>query len=130
MVEENMVEWRFGIVGNIKAQHLGESGEILYGTKCFSGGTKVYISDITLDMEDRTISVLGRNRYGHYVTERIPLELIENVRVKRIFTPKVIEIMNYLKLIDGWEWRGRTGEDRRAVKEFVRTWDKLLTGEI
>ena len=32
MVEENMVEWRFGIVGNIKAQHLGESGEILYGT--------------------------------------------------------------------------------------------------
>lgn len=130
MSDKNMIEWRFGIAGNIKAQHSGENGEIFYGTKCFSGGTKVYISDVTLDVENRTISVLGRNRYGRYVTERTPIELIENVRVKRIFAPKIIGIMNHLELMDGWVWRERTGEDRRAVKEFVKMWNKLMDGEI
>ena len=35
--------WRFGVVGNIVKQHLDNEGIIRYGTKAFTGGTKVYI---------------------------------------------------------------------------------------
>ena len=39
--------WRFCVVGNIIAQHIDADGKLLYGSKAFSGGTKVYIDDLT-----------------------------------------------------------------------------------
>ena len=115
--------WRFCVVGNIKAQHTDETGKVLYGTKAFSGGTKVYIDDKTCGLNDGRISVIGLNRFGRYTTESVPVNLIENVRIQRVFKPKVLEIMNYLEAMDGWPWRGRTAEDRKAVKTFVEKWN-------
>ena len=115
--------WRFCVVGNIKAQHTDETGKVLYGTKAFSGGTKVYIDDKTWGLNDGRISVIGLNRFGRYTTESVPVGLIENVRIQRVFKPKVLEIMNYLEIMDGWPWRGRTAEDRKAVKTFVEKWN-------
>ena len=115
--------WRFCAVGNIKVQHTDESGAVLYGTKAFSGGTKVYIDDKTWGLNDGRISVIGLNRFGRYTTESVPVGLIENVRIQRIFKPKVLEIMDYLETMDGWPWRGRTAEDRKAVKTFVEQWN-------
>lgn len=115
-------DWRFCAVGNIKAQHTDENGKILYGTKAFSGGTKVYIADWTLRPDEKDISVLGLNRFGKYTTERIPVGLIENVRAQRIYKPKVHYIMDHLEIMDGWLWRRKTSEDRKAVEAFVKMW--------
>ena len=115
--------WRFCVVGNIKAQHTDETGKVLYGTKAFSGGTKVYIDDKTCGLNDGRISVIGLNRFGRYTTESVPVNLIENVRIQRVFKPKVLEIMNYLEVMDGCPWRDRTAEDRKAVKTFVEKWN-------
>ena len=115
--------WRFCAVGNIKPQRTDENGKILYGTKAFSGGTKVYIDDRTWGINDGHISVIGLNRFGRYTTESVPVDLVENVRAQRVFKPKVLEIMYFLETMDGWPWRGRTAEDRKAVKIFVEQWN-------
>ena len=115
--------WRFCVVGNIKVRHKDETGKVLYGTKAFSGGTKVYIDDRTWGLNDGHISVIGLNRFGRYTVESIPVDLVENVRAQRVFKPKVLKIMRYLEAMDGWPWRGRTAEDRKAVKAFVEKWN-------
>lgn len=118
--------WRFCVVGNIKAYHTDENGKILYGTKAFAGGTKVYIDDTTWGLNDGRITAIGLNRFGRYTTESVPVDLIENVRFQRIFKPKVLEVMQNLEIMEGWLWRGRTAEDRRAVKAFVEKWNTLF----
>ena len=91
------IDWRFCAVGNIKTQHTDENGKILYGTKAFSGGTKVYIDDKTQGSNDGCVSVIGLNRFGRYAVECIPLNLIENVRLQRIYKPTVLKIMDHLE---------------------------------
>ena len=115
--------WRFCAVGNIKAQRADETGKILYGTKAFSGGTKVYIDDNTWRPNEGDISVIGLNRFGRYAVERVPVDSLEHIRVQRIFKPKVIEIMDYLEVMDGWAWRGKTAGDRKALRAFVNKWN-------
>jgi len=114
--------WRFCAVGNIKAQHTDESGKIWYGTKAFTGGTKVYIDDKTWGLNDEHISVIGLKRFGRYAIESVSVGLIENVRLQRIYKPTVLKIMDHLEFMDGWSWRGRTAEDRTAIKSFVEKW--------
>ena len=114
------IDWRFCAVGNIKTQHTDENGKILYGTKAFSGGTKVYIDDKTQGLNDGCVSVIGLNRFGRYAVECIPLDLIENVRLQRIYKPTVLKIMDHLEYLDGWVWRGRTVADRKEITAFVK----------
>ena len=114
------IDWRFCAVGNIKIQHTDENGKILYGTKAFSGGTKVYIDDKTQGLNDGCVSVIGLNRFGRYAVECIPLDLIENVRLQRIYKPTVLKIMDHLEYLDGWIWRGRTVADRKEITAFVK----------
>lgn len=116
---ENDQNWRFCIVGNVVQQHTDENGQVLYGTKAFTGGTKLYIDDRAWNLDRGSVSVIGLNRFGHYAVEWIPVELIENLRIQRVFKPTVLEIMNYLEKADGWLWRGRTAEDRRALVAFA-----------
>ena len=123
MSENN--NWRFCAVGNVKAQHTDENGKVLYGTKAFPGGAKVYIDDKTWGLNEGYISVLGLNRFKHYAVESIPVELIENVRLQRIYKPTVLEIMDHLENSDGWVWRGRTVADRKEITDFVRMWNNL-----
>ena len=120
MIETN--NWRFCVVGNIIAQHIDADGKILYGSKAFSGGTKVYIDDLTYSLNQGRVSVIGQNRFGRYVVESVPNDLIENVRAQRIFKPVVLRIMGYLEFMDGWTWRGRTAKDKKEVYAFVEMW--------
>ena len=115
-------KWRFCVVGNIKEQHTGADGEILYGTIAFSGGTKIYLDDRTWGLNCDKITVIGLNRYKKYAVESVQVDLIENIRIQRIFKPTVLEIMDYLEAVDGWKWRGRTAEDKRELKKFVESW--------
>ena len=116
-------EWRFCVVGNIVKQHQGEDGNAYYGTKQFVGGTKVYIADYHTNWIERTVSVIGLNRFHRFEMERISIDLIENVRVQTVFKPKVLQIMRGSAIIDGYHWRGRTAEDRRTVEAYVKEWE-------
>ena len=114
--------WRFCAVGNIKAQHVDADGTVRYGTRSFTGGTKVYIDDRTWGAGDGTAGVIGLNRFGRYVTDHIPVGLIENIRFQRVFKPTVLKIMDYLEVMEGWPWRGRTAEDRKELCTFAEAW--------
>ncbi len=115
--------WRFCVVGNIVKQHVDHEGVMRYGTKAFSGGTKVYIDDTTYGLNEGAITVIGRNRFGKIAIESVEISLIENVRSQRVYTPKVLEIMDHLECCEGWAWRGRTAADRRAVEAFAKAWN-------
>lgn len=129
-MDDNNKNWRFCVVGNITKQHLDENGNILYGAKAFVGGTKVYIDDRTFNLNEGMVSVIGLNRYGRYAVENIPIDLIENIRLQRVFKPKVLEIMNHLEVMDGWVWHDRTAEDKRALNAFIKVWNELQSRPI
>ena len=122
MAEE--VNWIFGVVGNIVKTHSGEDGVVYYGTKAFTGGTKVYLNGKYWDSQCENIAVIGRNRFGRTVFERVPIELIENVRVQRIYKPHVLEIIDYLRWMEGLEWWERTAADRKDTERFVKEWNE------
>ena len=116
-------------MGNITAQHVGEDGRVFFGTKNFSGGTKVYIYDKTWGLNEGKITVMGRSRHRRYVTESVDINLIENVRLQRVFKPAVLELMDYLEAMEGCIWSGRTAKDRKEVKAFVEIWKKTVGQE-
>ena len=125
-VEENNAKnesknrnWQFGVVGNIVKQHLDIEGVVRYGTKAFTGGTKVYIDGKGWNSDRDTVSVIGRNRFGRYVIESVPVSLIENVRTQRIYKPTVIEIMDYEEAVEGWTWWKRTSADRKDAGDKI-----------
>lgn len=118
--------WRFCAVGNIKAQHLGEDGQTYYGTKKFSGGTKVYIDDKTWGLNVNKITLIGLNRFGHYEIDSVDVNLIENIRLQRVFKPTVLKIMEHLECLDGWQWRSRTSQDRKEIKAFIEMWNENI----
>lgn len=120
--ESNNNDWRFGVVGNIVKQHLDSEGIVRFGTKAFTGGTKVYIDGKGWSNDRNTVTVIGRNRFGRYVIESVPVSLIENVRAQRIYKPTIIEIMDYEEAMEGWTWWKRTSADRKAAKAFVDLW--------
>lgn len=69
---------------------------IMHGTKIFSAGTKVYISSEWADT--RTIGgsfkVIGRARKSHrLVCAWLRWDRMENVRLRRVFSPAVLRIM-------------------------------------
>lgn len=115
--------WRFGVAGNIVGRHTDTDGNVYYGTKAFTPGTKVYLDGKHWSIEQNTISVIGRNRFGKKVVESIDVNLIENVRIQRIFDPKILTILDYLEAIDGWAWWGKNSYDRKEVNLFVKNWN-------
>ena len=121
-MNDNSNIWRFCVVGNIKKQHIDIENNILYGTPKFVGGTKVYIDDKTFNLNTGSVGVIGLNRYGRYTVERVPIDLIENIRVQRVYKPKVLKIMNYLETSDGWSWSGRTTGEIKLLHTFVSAW--------
>ena len=118
----NGKEWRFSVVGNIVKTHEDDEGNVYYGTKAFKGGTKVFLDGKYFSPEETKISVIGMNRYGKYAIETVPVEYIENVRFQVIYNMTVMRIMDSVEEIDGWVWWGRTANDKREAKEFVKNW--------
>ena len=113
-------KWRFGVVGNIVSEHTDDDGNVYYGTKAFTPGTKVYINGKFWDPENPNIAVIGRNRFGRVVLETVPINLIESIRTQRIYKPHVLEIIDHLRVMDGWEWWERTAADRKDTENFVK----------
>ena len=113
-------KWRFGVVGNIVSEHTDENGNTYYGSKAFTPGTKVYLHGKFWDPENPNIGVIGRNRFGRTVFEAVPINLIENIRVKRIYKPSILDIIDYLHVMEGLEWWERTAADRKNAENFVK----------
>ena len=124
MAETEEKNWRFGVVGNIVSEHTDESGNVYYGSKAFTSGTKVYIHGKFWDPENPNIAVIGRNRFGRTVFESVPINLIENIRVKRIYKPSVLAIIDYLRVMEGLEWWERTAADRKHAENFAKELSK------
>ena len=118
-------KWRFCVSGNIVKTHPDEEGIIRYGTKAFSGGTKVYLGGKAWEKTRDNIGVIGKNRFGRYAVEFIPVMYIENIRFQRVHKPSIIEIMDYEECIEGWPWWGRTAADRKDAEAFVKIFQDL-----
>ena len=121
MDDNNSKNWRFCAVGNITAQHTDKDGNVYYGTKAFVGGTKVYIDDRPWDFNKGRANGIGLNRFKRYAVESVPTNLIENIRIQKVYKPTVLQIMSHLEALDGWPWRGRTANDRKELAAFVET---------
>ncbi len=114
--------WRYAVAGNIKETHIDDNGVLRYGTATFRGNAKVYLcgrlwDERLPDNSKSEIAVLGINRGGRYCVEVVPIALIENLRIKKVFTPKVLEIMSHYEFSDGW-W-GNTAVDKQDATEFI-----------
>lgn len=118
--------WRFCVAGNIVPTHVGDDGVTYYGTKVFSGGTKVYIDGKNWDNFERTnVVVLGKNRFGRWEFDGVDPELIENVRFGTVHSPTVLSLLKGEEATEGWFWYGRTAEDKRHAKAFAENWEEL-----
>ena len=119
MEAEPNKKWRFCAVGNVVKQHCDEQGNTYYGTIALTGGTKIYIYDASWELNPGTISVIGLNRYKRFAWESVPIELIENIRLQRIYDPKILELMHISEWMEGATWRGRTAADKKHLISFI-----------
>lgn len=119
-------DWRFGVVANITEYHTGEDGREYRGTKAFTPGTKVYLGGKGWNEERDSIGVIGRNRFGRMVLEWVPVDCLKNIRTQRIYSPRVLVMIDYQESCEGWKWWGRTSLDRKETKEFVRNRTKQM----
>ena len=115
--------WRYAVAGNIKKTRIDENGILRYGTSAFKGNTKVYLCgrlwDERLPDENKThISVVGLSRGGRYYVDYVPIELIENLRLTRVYQPQVLEIMSNFEFSHCW-W-GNTQEERDDASAFLK----------
>lgn len=111
--------WRYAVAGNIKKTRIDENGVLRYGTAAFKGNTKVYLCGRLWDSFPITeISVLGLNRSGRYYVDDVPIDLIENLRITRVYTPKVLQIMSDFEFCEYW-W-GNTQEERDDASAFLK----------
>lgn len=119
--------WRYAVAGNIKKTRIDENGVLRYGTSAFKGNTKVYLCGRLLDEripnENRKeISVLGLCRGGRYYVDSVPIDLIENVRLTRVYKPRILKIMSNFEYFNGW-W-GNSQEERDDASAFVKRWNE------
>ena len=125
-------KWRYAVVGNIKKTHIDKEGILRHGTLTYKGNTKVYISGRLLEErlpdDNRTeITVLGISRGNRYYVESTPIDLIEYVRLTRVYSPRVLDIMYDREFEDGW-W-GNTQSERNDAVAFVKRWKEYYANE-
>lgn len=129
-------EWVWGLVGNIVDEHpYGKDKKIVRGTKHFKPGTKVYCLKTHWGDGYESIPVIGRNRKGKLIEIVMRRDLIENFRMKKVFSPSVIKMMGrysyddwyygHQRWFEGW---GNADEDRREIERYLQ-WLNLNEGE-
>lgn len=113
------IEWRWGLVGNIVKEHeFGENHEIQYGTKHFSGGTKVYCAPANWGDGYENIVVIGKHRNSFkYIEIIMPSKLIENFRLQKVYKPEVLR-----KMADenSWVFWDNTNEDKSRILDMLK----------
>ena len=118
-------EWKYCVVGNIVRTHVDDAGILRYGTLTYSGGTRVYLEGRFWTPDRDTIPVVGLCRGKRYLVDyKVPVELIENVRCSRVYTPAVLAIMNNWEFKDWW-WHD-TVEDKKETEVFVSMWNDRI----
>ena len=112
--------FRYILVGNIIDKHLyGKKKEIKSGTKQFREGAKVYLLPKYGGMGHESIPVYGlpRKRWKK-IKIVIRSEMIKNVRVKKIFDPKLIEMVTNNHFYSGY------GNDETGLNNFANSMNK------
>ena len=119
--------WRWCIAGNIVKSHEDENGVTRYGTKAFSGGTKVYYFGYCSGCRfGKMIGVIGKNRFGRWAFEDVYVEHIENVRVQQVFTPRVLSIIGSAEWMDGYICWNQTPEDKAEAQNCAEHWGSYV----
>lgn len=114
--------WRYAVVGNIKPCHIDDEGNLRYGSSAFTGGTKVYLcGKYWSRKDDNKIAVIGLTRSKKWQVPIISADLIENVRLQKVFKPSVLELMNHWEFSDCW-W-GDTLSEKEDAQRFIRYWN-------
>lgn len=123
--------WRWAVVGNIQQTRIDENGILRYGTPAFKGNTRVYLCgrlwDERLPEHKDDISVCGLSRGHQYCVKSVPIELIKNVRLTRVYQPNVLEIMSNFEFCECW-W-GNNQEERDDAAAFVKRWNETYKTE-
>lgn len=95
MLDDNNIEYYECLVGNIIGNHFwGLEKKIVSGTKCFSGGTKVYCAFEYGGMGNERVIVYGRKRKSFKMLEiSIRTAYIKNLRMQKVYSPKIIQFI-------------------------------------
>lgn len=112
-----------GACWNIVDSHLfGEEKETRYGTKSFSGGTKVYVAPAQWGDGFEKVCVIGKPRHAFRLIEIvIKSDNIENFRLKKVFTPSVLKLMGK----SAHTWWGNTDEDKKNILTLVNSLNRV-----
>ena len=120
-------DWKYCVVGNITESHLDEEGALHRGTKAFTPGTKVYLCGKYWDTSKPEIEVIGLNRFGRYVLESIPVQLIESVRISKVYRQTILNIMYDWEFEDSW-W-GHYKRDKKDIERFLSLWNQRFSAQ-
>ena len=121
---ENKVAWKYCVAGNIMRMRVDEHLNYRNGTAAFKGGAKVYLNGKYHTFDQDMIDVIGLSRGHRFQVIRVPVQLIENVRLQRVYKPKVLEIMDNFEFRDSW-WHD-TERDKHDAALFVAEWNKYM----
>ncbi len=112
-------DWRWCLVGNIVETHeYGEDHEMKTGSKHFAPGAKVFMAPVRWGDGYERISVIGKPRKKqNYVEVIMRSELIENLRMQRVYKPAVLRRMDRSEC----HWWGNTDQDRDEIIEYLES---------
>ena len=109
------------MVGNIVDKHeYGENHEIRYGTRKFRGGTRVVLTPLCWGDGYEQVNVIGLSRYSRkYKKSVIRRDLITNYRVKKIYSPTILKIMEEAENNDNhcWWWDNTEESYQEIIKK-------------
>ena len=111
--------WRYCLVGNIVKQHsFGENKNIVFGTKSFSAGTKVYINYAQWGDGLERVVVIGKPRHTRKLKQMIiPLGYIEKFRCQKVFSPAVLTLINCSE----YTWWGNTEDAKKVASSLAES---------
>ena len=94
MTEENETDY-WCIDANIKSEiPYGPGGaEIRSGLRKFKGGAKVHIVGAFYGMSEDIVVIGPHRNTGKYISCIIRANTVENLRVKKIYSPQIIEFL-------------------------------------
>ena len=111
--ENQYPEFVWSLTGNIVNEHeYGENKEIRRGSKHFSPGTKVYCIPEFGGMGHENITVIGIPRRSRkHIKVTLPTRLIENWRVKKVYHPHILKLLD-----ENWQWSDKEFSRREALR--------------
>lgn len=118
--DDHSLEFVWALTGNIVKEHeYGEEKEIRKGSKHFSPGAKVYcIPEFGGKGHDRITAIGIPRKKRRHIKVILPTRLIENWRIKKVYHPRVVKILD-----KNWWWGDSEGSKKdimNYVDSFIR----------